>query len=83
MNTDRVYFIGYNCFMNKSEILLQLGEKVREIRISKSLTQTELANKIGKDHPSINKLENGKVNPSYIFLLEVAEGLNVNIKEFM
>lgn len=69
--------------MNKSEILLQLGEKVREIRISKSLTQTELANKIGKDHPSINKLENGKVNPSYIFLLEVADGLNVNIKEFM
>ena len=62
--------------MDKPEKLAILGNRVREIRISKGFTQTELANIIGKDHPSINKLENGKVNPSYIFLLEVAEGLN-------
>ena len=68
--------------MDKPEKLAILGNRVREIRISKGFTQTELANIIGKDHPSINKLENGKVNPSYIFLLEVAEGLNVNIKDF-
>lgn len=78
-----MYLIEYNCQMDRKEILIQLGNKVREIRISKNLTQTELANKIGKDHPSINKLENGKVNPSYIFLLEVAEGLDVDIKEFL
>ena len=68
--------------MIKKDILIQLGFRVKTIRISKSLTQTELAYRIGKDHPSINKLENGKVNPSFIFLLEVAEGLEVNIKEF-
>ena len=64
-------------------MLEQLGLKVKEIRLQKGLTQTELANKIGKDHPSINKLENGKVNPSYIFLCEVAEGLNVEMKELI
>lgn len=53
--------------MDKKEVLLQLGERVKAIRIQKGLTQTELANRIGKDHPSINKLENGKVNPSYYF----------------
>ncbi len=68
--------------MIKKDILTQLGARVKSIRISKSLTQTELAYRIGKDHPSINKLENGKVNPSFIFLSEVAEGLEVNIKEF-
>ena len=69
--------------MDKNELLLQLGERVKEIRIQKGLTQTELANKIGKDHPSINKLENGKVNPSYYFLYEVAQGLGVDIKELV
>lgn len=68
--------------MDKKEILINLGIRVKEIRLLKGLTQTELAYKIGKDHPSINKLENGKVNPSYIFLLEVAEGLEIDIKDF-
>jgi transcriptional regulator with XRE-family HTH domain len=68
--------------MDKKEVLLRLGERVKEIRMQKGLTQTELANKIGKDHPSINKLENGKVNPSYYFLYEVANGLGVDVKEF-
>lgn len=83
MDTDDLYFIEYNCFMDKNELLLQLGERVKEIRIQKGLTKTELANKIGKDHPSINKLENGKVNPSYYFLYEVAQGLGVDIKELV
>lgn len=78
-----MYFIEYNCSMDKKAMLEQLGSRVREIRIQKGLTQTELANKIGKDHPSINKLENGKVNPSYIFLCEVAEGLGMSIRDII
>jgi putative transcriptional regulator len=78
-----MYFIEYNCSMDKKAMLEQLGLKVKEIRLQKGLTQTELANKIGKDHPSINKLENGKVNPSYIFLCEVAEGLGISIQELI
>ena len=69
--------------MDKVEELKQLGERVREIRAQKGLTQTELANKIGKDHPSINKLENGKVNPSYLFLLEVCQGLEIELKQLL
>ena len=68
--------------MDKNEKLIKLGLKVKSIRLSKNLTQTELANIIGKDHPSINRLERGKINPSYIFLLEVAEGLGVSITDF-
>ena len=77
-----MYLIRYNCHMDKKEKLYQLGQKVRSIRLSKKLTQTELANIIGKDHPSINRLEKGKINPSFIFLLEVAEGLEVSISDF-
>ncbi len=77
-----MYLIRYNCRMDKKEKLYQLGQKVRSIRLSKKLTQTELANIIGKDHPSINRLEKGKINPSFIFLLEVAEGLEVSVSDF-
>jgi transcriptional regulator with XRE-family HTH domain len=68
--------------MDKQDKLIQLGLKVKSIRVSKGFTQTELANIIGKDHPSINRLERGKINPSYIFLLEVAIGLDVSIIDF-
>lgn len=69
--------------MDKSEKLARLGAKVKTIRTQKGLTQTELANRIGKDHPAINKLENGKVNPSYIFLLEVCQGLEIDLKQLL
>ena len=76
-----LYLIGYNCFVEKNEVLKSLGERVKNIRLSKGYTQMELAYKIGKDHPSINRLEKGKINPSYFFLYEIAEGLEIDIKE--
>ncbi len=68
--------------MDKPEQLKLLGLRIREIRLAKGLTQTELANIMGKDHPSINRLEKGKINPGYIFLLELAEGLDTDITDF-
>ena len=67
--------------MDKRHELIELGLKIRAIRISKGFTQMELAYRIGKDHPSINRLEKGKINPNYIFLLEICEGLEVKIEE--
>jgi putative transcriptional regulator len=67
--------------VEKKEVLELLGNRVKEIRLSKGMTQTELANKIGKDHPSINRLEKGKINPSYYFLYELSEGLEIELKD--
>jgi len=69
--------------MGKQNVLKQLGASVRIIRESKGLSQTQLAYNIGKDQPSINRLENGNVNPSYIYLLEVCEGLEIHISELL
>jgi transcriptional regulator with XRE-family HTH domain len=65
------------------EKLIRLGLKVKELREEKGLSQTELAYKIGKDQPSINRLEKGKVNPSIIYLLEISEGLEMSIIELV
>jgi transcriptional regulator with XRE-family HTH domain len=63
--------------------LIKLGLKVRELRISKSLSQTDLAFKIGKDQPSINRLEKGKVNPSILYLLDIANGLEIKVSDLL
>lgn len=67
--------------MEKDSALIELGLTVKKIREQKQLSQTQLAYKIGKDQPSINRLEKGKINPSYIYLLEICEGLEIDIKE--
>ena len=63
--------------------LIHLGNRVRVIREQKGMTQTELANKIGKDQPSINRLEKGRINPSYLYLLEVSKGLEIKLQELI
>lgn len=65
--------------MNKEILLKELGEKVRIARKERKMSQTELANKIGKDQPSINRLEQGNINPSYLYLLEVCQGLEMSL----
>ncbi len=45
------------------------------------MNQTEFANSIGKDQPSVNRLENGKINSSYLYLRQIAKGLGVDLKD--
>lgn len=67
--------------MLTEEVLKELGERIRAARVRKGLTQSKLANMIGKDQPSLNRVERGKVNPTYVYLLEICEGLEINITE--
>ena len=69
--------------MDKLDILKDIGEKVRKKRSDLGISQTELAHRIGKDQQSIHRLESGNINPSYIYLLEVAEGLGVSLSELL
>lgn len=47
------------------------------------MTQEELAFQINKDQQSLQRLEKGKVNPTFIYLLDLAEGLGVHVKELL
>jgi putative transcriptional regulator len=67
----------------KLVFLKKLGLHIQKIRMRKGLSQSELANIIGKDRQSIQRLEAGKINPSIYYLTEIAEGLEVNPKEFL
>ncbi len=64
-------------------LLKELGNKIRLLRHEKGFNQTEFANIIGKDQPSVNRLENGNVNPGYLYLLQIAKGLDLSINELL
>ena len=67
----------------KEQGLKALGLKVKAIRKDKKLTLQELAYSIGKDHQSIYRLESGGINPSYLYLLEICKGLEINISDLL
>lgn len=69
--------------MEKDILLKDLGNRIREIRKGKGMSQKQLAHKIGKDKQSIQRLEVGNVNPSYIYLLEVCRGLEIELKDVL
>ena len=60
-----------------------MGDRVKEVRTEKGLTLKELSFKIGKDPQSIHRLEVGGINPTYLYLLEVSEGLEIDITELL
>ena len=65
----------------KKKLLKKLGERVKSIRKAQGITQADLAYSIDKDQSSIQRLEKGRVNPSFYYLHEIAEGLGVPIKD--
>lgn len=64
--------------------LAKVGEKIRELRLSKGLSQTDLAFKCGdKDYSQINRVELGKVNFSVSYLSLIADALNVSSADLL
>lgn len=63
--------------------LKELGDKIRSLRLAKGYNQTEFANIIGKDQPSVNRLENGNVNPGFLYLQQIAKGLDLSIIDLL
>lgn len=70
-------------FVELNVKLVKLGLKISELRQERSLSQTDLAFKIGKDQPSINRLEKGKINPSVLYLLEISAGLEIPLSQIL
>jgi len=66
-----------------TEYLKWLGNSIRSRRIFLGYNQTEFANMIGKDQPSINRLENGKINPGILYLRQVAKGLEIDLRDLI
>ena len=65
--------------MNKSAYLIRLGKHIACLRISKGVSQADLARGCDKDPQSLNRLEKGRINPSIIYLQVIADELGVSV----
>jgi putative transcriptional regulator len=67
------------CYVTKERLKKLIGQRVVELRTKKGWSQADLARETGKDRQAIEKLENGKVNPTLYSLLEIAKAMNVSL----
>lgn len=67
--------------MESREILLKFGQRVREIRKQKNLSQEELSFKADLHRTYIGMIERAEKNITLLNIEKIAKALNVNIKE--
>jgi transcriptional regulator with XRE-family HTH domain len=58
---------------------MHLGQKLKEIRKDKNISQDELAEKIGIDGRQISRYENDKMSPSIEVLIKIADTFNISV----
>ncbi|MEL6557040.1 MAG: helix-turn-helix transcriptional regulator [Bacteroidota bacterium] len=67
------------CFVTKDELKSKIGKRIIELRTQKGWSQSDLARACNKDRQAIEKLENGKVNPTLYSLFEVSTALEISL----
>lgn len=69
--------------IDKENELKNIGQRIKKVRMDKGLTQVDLSSLVNKDQQSIQRLEAGRVNPSYVYLLEICLGLEIDLKDIL
>lgn len=60
---------------------MDIGKKLKELRLMNGLTQDELSKKIGISRVNYTRYENGKVRPDYETLIKIADYFDVSLDE--
>lgn len=61
---------------------MNIGEKIKELRVQKSLTQEELADRAELSKGFISQLERDLTSPSIATLMDILQCLGTNLEEF-
>ena len=62
-------------------IIKKFGERVRELRTQKNMSQEKFALHVGMDRTYLASVESGKRNISLENINKIANGLNVTLEE--
>lgn len=69
--------------MQKDKLAIQVGEKIREIRQAKGLSQRELSGQVNVDRATLTHYELGDRLPSIFILWDIADYLDVSLDELV
>lgn len=67
--------------MENKQLLLQLGDRIKKLRLETGLSQEKFALKIEMDRTYFASIESGKRNISIINIKKIADGLNISLSE--
>jgi len=62
---------------------LNIGAKIKELRLKKNMKQIELASKAGISNTYLSDIESGRTIPSLKVLIKIANALKVDINIFL
>lgn len=63
--------------------LKQLGKSIKEVRIKRGLTQSEVAEMADTSANYFAQIERGEVNPSYTMLRSIAKALKTKLNDLI
>jgi transcriptional regulator with XRE-family HTH domain len=66
-----------------SKIAARFGQRVRELRIKKGLSQVEMAYRFGIDRGHISEIEAGKENVCLPMLEVLSKGFGISVSELL
>ena len=69
--------------MTRDKLKKSISLRINKFREQKGWSQSDLARACNKDRQAIEKLENGKVNPTLYTLLEIANALEVSLSKLV
>lgn len=67
---------------SEEKYLIALGKRIKELRLQKKISQTEIAYRCDFDKSNYNTIESGKRNPTILSLLKIAKALDISLIEF-
>jgi putative transcriptional regulator len=70
-------------FVKKEQLQKKIGQRIIALRSQKGWSQSDLARACNKDRQAIEKIENGKVNPTAFSLYEIANALEISLSKLV
>ena len=67
--------------MDQLDVKISFGRRVRQIRLSRKMTQLDLSVKTDTDISQIGRIERGEISTSVSFAGKLAHALNVPLKD--
>lgn len=62
---------------------MNIGSRIRDIRLLKNLTITALAESVGTTRPYLSDIERGVKKPSFDMLEKICQALDVTLEDFL
>jgi transcriptional regulator with XRE-family HTH domain len=71
--------------MEKSDLLVLLGKRIKELRLERGMSQVDLVAKMqgNIDTTNISRIEAGRTNPTIYSLYRLSEALEISMSELV